>query len=81
MHGNTREVRKATVKAQLLAGTYKLQANRAKINQHEISTCPLCKLEPETRSHFLTRCQQLENARSANMARIEHTIVNQFDTD
>jgi hypothetical protein len=41
----------------LLTGTYILQCNRSKFNQHEVNaTCPLCQLEDEDTLHFLIKC-------------------------
>ena len=65
---NPRHVREAVVKARVLTGTYTLQANRHKFNQHEIApTCPLCKNDPEDRIHFLTSCPALQVPRSKHL--------------
>jgi hypothetical protein len=62
------EAYKAQVKAKVLTGTYRLQALRARFNQHEVDpTCPLCGKEPEDRAHFLLRCPTLEAARTPHM--------------
>ena len=53
-------VKQTMVKARLLTGTYTLQANRAKFNQHTIpGTCPLCKSGIENREHFLMHYSSL----------------------
>ena len=42
------------------AGTYMLQATRARFNQFEVDpTCLLCCKEPENIEHFLLRCESL----------------------
>ncbi|WAR07892.1 hypothetical protein MAR_017850, partial [Mya arenaria] len=52
---NPRQVKEAVVKARVLTGTYTLQANKHKFNQHLVNpTCTLCNLGPEDREHFLT---------------------------
>jgi hypothetical protein len=74
---NVRDVERATVKAQLLCGVYRLQAFRAKINQHEISTCPLCKLEPEDRTHFIINCKVLEDTRKTHLEHLKQIFKTQ----
>jgi hypothetical protein len=63
VENDTKDVERAGVKVRLVAGTYKLQADRARINRADISTCPLCKLEAEDRIHFIARCPQLSDIR------------------
>ena len=58
---NTRDVRRAIVKARLLTGTYLLQSNRARFNGSSVSDiCLLCSTEPEDTLHFVLCCPQLE---------------------
>ena len=65
MRNNTYDVRRAKVKVRLLTGTYILQSNRAKFNQYNVSPiCQLCNKNPETRQHFITVCESLQNIRS-----------------
>ena len=55
---------KAIVKAKLLTGTLRLQANRAKFNSHEVDpTCKLCEGGPENEQHFVLECPVLEEKR------------------
>jgi hypothetical protein len=78
---NTRDVRRAAVKAKVVSGTYLLQANRAWFNQHQTSTCPLCSLEPEDYHHFILRCPALKEERDKYMAELGqvHSIEHQED--
>ena len=47
--------------ARILTGTYTLQSNRAKFNQHDVDpTCLLCKEGPENRQHFILTCKLTE---------------------
>ena len=56
---------KAIVKAKLLTGTLRLQANRAKFNSHDVDpTCKLCKGGPEHEMHFVLECPALEEKRA-----------------
>ena len=53
VQNNIKDVRRGGIKARLLTGTYILQCNRSKFNQHEVNaTCPLCQLEDEDTLHF-----------------------------
>jgi hypothetical protein len=55
----------------LVIGTCLLQAKRARYNQYEVDpTCVMCKSGPETSSHFLLECPNLNNARSSTLERI-----------
>jgi len=72
---NPRQVKEAMVKVRMLTGTYTLQANRAKFNQHTVQgTCPLCKTEVENREHFLLHCPPLHPVRQKYLPRIFQTI-------
>ena len=58
--------RRAQLKSKLLTGTYILQGNRAVFNQFQVNpTCRLCKADPETRQHFISKCSFLNNERAA----------------
>jgi hypothetical protein len=59
-----RDVRRAAIKVKLLTGTYLVQANRARFNQHENSKCPLCEGDTENYKHFLLECPELEQTRT-----------------
>ena len=63
------DVRKATVKAQLLVQRYPLATNRtAGAKRAEI--CPLCTEEPETVTHFLLQCKALQPERTPYLRRV-----------
>ena len=71
VRNNIRDVRRAEIKARLLTGTYTLQSNRAKFNQYNVSPiCQLCNKDIETREHFLTCCETLQNIRSVYHSKI-----------
>ena len=71
VHPNTRDVRRATIKARLLSGTYLLQTNVSTFSKRQVSpNCPLCAQEPEDRTHFLLRCPKLEQRRRPLMEEI-----------
>ena len=58
---NTRDVRRAIVKARLLTGTYLIQSNRVRFNGSSVSDiCLLCITEPEDTLYFVLCCPQLE---------------------
>ena len=71
VRNNIHDVRRAEIKARLLTGTYIMQSNRAKFNQYNVSPiCHLCNKDPETREHFLTCCETLQNFRSVYLSKI-----------
>ena len=71
VHPNARDVRRATIKARLLSGTYLLQTNVSTFSKRQVSpNCPLCAQEPEDRTHFLLRCPKLEQRRRPLMEEI-----------
>ena len=46
----------------LITDTYVLQANRAAFNQYSVNpTCKLCSKEPETREHFIAKCDSYDS--------------------
>jgi len=68
---NPAQVKEAMVKVRLLTGTYTLQANRARFNQHSVvDTCPLCKTGAENREHFLLHCPSLLPVRQTYIPRL-----------
>ena len=76
---NPRDIRRAVVKAKLLTGTYILQANRARFNQHEVNpTCPLCGEGSEDREHFLLNCARLEGIRKPYVQSILKTLPDEI---
>ena len=67
------------IKARLLTGTYTLQCNRSKPNQHEASaTYPLCQLEDEDTLHFLIKCNAFYAYRKESMKELK-VIVSDID--
>ena len=68
-------MRRGGIKARLLTGTYILQCNRSKFNQHEVSaTCPLCQLEDEDTFHFLIKCNALYAYHKESMKELKDII-------
>jgi len=58
---NPIDLEKTAIKARILTGTYTLQSNQAKFNQHDVDpTCLLCKEGPENRQHFILTCKSTE---------------------
>jgi hypothetical protein len=77
-----RDVTHAGVKARLLTNTYTLQSNRAKFNQHDVSSiCILCEEEPEDRCHFLLRCSKLSSARSYHVNHLRAVLGSFFSSE
>ena len=69
--GKTYMVEATVTRTRMLAGRYQLQTTRAKYNQYEVdTTCPLCKVAPETITHFLMECVKLEATRRAKTSNI-----------
>ena len=62
---NVREISRAVIKAKLLTGTYQLEGRKSMMNRGRSSSglCPLCKIEIETRTHFLCDCTALDEVR------------------
>ena len=61
---SVRELNKANVKVKLLTGTYLLEGRKSRMNKSEkIGRCPLCNMGTETREHFLTVCEKLQDTR------------------
>ena len=71
---NSRDVRRAHVKARLLCGAYILQTNRAIFNQTRDVTCPLCNQAEESITHFLIECEKLEPVRRAPLQCLKDII-------
>ena len=69
----TRDVQRAAIKAKIITGTYTLQANRARFNQFEDSSCPLCEAECEDYHHFIMTCPALKQTRDHYLEEI-HTL-------
>ena len=66
---NDLDLKKATIKAQLLVKRYPLASTKL-AGELRSSTCPLCKEEEETTSHFLLQCPALREARRPYLMRI-----------
>jgi hypothetical protein len=76
------DVKRATIKARILTGTYTLQANKAKVNQNTVDpTCRACQREPEDRSHFLLRCSALSDIRQPYLLRLYSILPEHLTTD
>ena len=62
-------------RTKMLTGTYTLQSNTAKFNKYKVDpTCLLCKKDPETTTHFLLECHQLEKIRNPLLSEINHHL-------
>jgi hypothetical protein len=68
---NPLDIRKATVQAQLLVQRYPLASSRT-AGKNRCDTCPLCKTEAESTTHFLLHCSKLSEARRPYLTRILH---------
>ena len=76
---NTRDVRRALIKVKILMGVYVLQYNRARFNQHAVSTtCCLCRAAVEDRVHFVLGCSGLDPVRQNYLKRI-HSLLTSLD--
>ncbi len=72
----------ASIKARVLTGTYTLQANRKKFNQHEVSpTCMLCKQEPENRTHFVLNCNTLQHKRQKHLSALKQLLASNIGVE
>ena len=72
---NTRDVRRAIIKVKILTGTYILQYNKAKFNQHDVSPiCCLCEAAEEDRIHFLLGCSRLNSVRQKYLEKIRSIL-------
>ena len=68
---DTLQVKKAGVKANLLTGTYKLQATVSKYQGGTVSArCRMCNSEEENLQHFLLDCSSLTETREKFIASI-----------
>ena len=80
-----RDIRRATIKAKLITGTYILQNSRAKWDKQgkTSSLCPLCKIGSENIEHFVIKCSALNNTRYPYLQNIvqflsDHNINTDF---
>ena len=73
---NTRDVRRALIKVKILTGVYVLPYNRAKFNQHAVSsTRCLCRAAVEDRVHFVLGCSGLDPVRQNYLKRIQSLLT------
>ena len=71
VRNNIHDNRRAQFKCKLLTGTYILQANRAAFNQYSVNpTCKLCSKEPETREHFIAKCDFYDSVRETYIRKL-----------
>ena len=69
---NPKESEKAMIKARIMTGTYKLQADRNKLTRgQQSSTCKLCNTETEDIRHFLLHCNTLKQKRETYLKKME----------
>ncbi len=70
--GKTHLVEATITRLRMLTGRYQIQTARAKFNQFEVdTTCPLCKKDPETMTHFLMECESLEQVRCHKLTSLQ----------
>ena len=60
---DSKDVRRAIVKAKMIAGAYTLQSNRAAFNQTTNKTCPQCEKEDGDIMNFITSCPSTQDKR------------------
>ena len=78
---NVREVRRATIKAKLITGTYVLHGKGAAFNQYEVDgTCKLCSNGVGNRTHFLVLRRGLNPTREPHLQKITSFIREQLCT-
>ena len=79
---HSRDIRRATIKAKLLSGTYILQTNNAKWDKsgRTTSTCPMCGHGDEDIVHFLLTCSKLEVIRNPLLQEI-YQFLKSHDTN
>jgi hypothetical protein len=68
------------IKAKLITGTYTLQANRAKFNQHSVSsTFLLCKSDSEDRIHLVLHCTTYTHIWDKHLNTLQLLMSENFD--
>ena len=73
---------KANIKAKIITGTYTLQANRARFNQHSVSpTCLLCKNDSEDREHLILHCTAHTYIREKHLATLRPLMARHYSSD
>jgi hypothetical protein len=71
---------KPNIKAKLITGTYTLQANRAKFNQHSVSsTFLLCKSDSEDRIHLVLHCTTYTHIWDKHLNTLQLLMSENFD--
>ncbi|CAG2244751.1 unnamed protein product [Mytilus edulis] len=79
IESNIKDVRLGGIKARLITGTYVLQSNTSKFNQHEVSAvCPLCQYEDEDVEHFILKCYALFKYRKSYIEELK-LIINSIN--
>ena len=69
-----RDTEKSFIKARIMTGTYKLQAQESMYNPAVSDTCPLCGEGTEDRRHFLVVCTSLTTAREPYLSHIRRML-------
>jgi hypothetical protein len=79
---NTQPVMKANIKAKIITGTYTLQANHARFNQHSVSPkCLLCKNNSEDREHLILHCTVHTYICEKHLATLRLLMARHFSSD
>ena len=71
---NPRKVTRATIKTQMITGTYTLQASRYTYKQATSDTCLMCGEGPEDLTHVLLQCPSLSDVHNKYLPIIENSI-------
>ena len=69
------DIRQACIKVKMLSGTYWLGADQARADGKRVSTCDLCKLEPEDLEHLIVRCPAYNHIRLIYLPQIKEAIT------
>ncbi len=73
---HTRAIQATALRAKLLTGTYPLQYNLKKTNQHDSDTCRLCGRGCEDMHHFLLACPATDDVREKLLGKITEIFKN-----
>ena len=73
---------KSNIKVKIITGTYTLQANGARFNQHLVSpTCLLCNNDSEDREHLVLHCTAHAYIREKHLATLRLLMGRHYSRD
>ncbi|KAK3097352.1 hypothetical protein FSP39_008944 [Pinctada imbricata] len=76
------DVKRGTVKARLLTGTYIVQSKLARFNQNEVDpTCQFCRRNIETYAHMLLKCGALHSYRKPHIEQLRSLLMGWSGSD